>query len=106
MDIQEQLAHLRQTVARIQGATPPARLPIFDNSGDIDTLLDGGIVRTPFGSHFETERLYPSDHLHGSSDIGSLTELRPDLLAALSDGAIADVPPERWLFLDTETTGL
>lgn len=43
---------------------------------------------------------------HGSLDISSLVEMPPDLLAAISDGAIANCDCSKWAFLDTETTGL
>jgi uncharacterized protein YprB with RNaseH-like and TPR domain len=52
------------------------------------------------------ERLFPAHKCHGSADIGALSELPHDLLDALSGGGIGTVPPERWAFLDTETTGL
>jgi uncharacterized protein YprB with RNaseH-like and TPR domain len=39
-------------------------------------------------------------------DISDLAELPEDLLDALSAGAVPASRPERWAFLDTETTGL
>ena len=121
MDIREQLAHLRQTVEGINSryaASPredtlPAG-PIgksgfiapLGKSGFIEDLVSGQVVFTPYGSHFETEQLFASAHRHGSYEISDLAELPADLLGALSDGAIASSAPGRWLFLDTETTGL
>src|SRR4029077_18421656 len=61
---------------------------------------------TPYGSHFETERLYERHRRHGSVGIGDLIDLPENLLEALSEGAIAQSHPKRWAFLDTETTGL
>ena len=112
MDIREQLAHLRQTVAGINArytalpavATPES--PSASTRGFIEELISGEVVFTPYGSHFETEKLFAPHHRHGSYEISDLADLPEDLLAALSDGAIASVPPKRWLFLDTETTGL
>lgn len=112
MDIREQLAHLRQTVAGINArytALPPVATrvsPSASTRGFIEELVSGEVVLTPHGSHFETEKLFAPHHRHGSYEISDLAELPEDLLAALSDGAIAKVPPQRWLFLDTETTGL
>ncbi|HVW86707.1 MAG TPA: ribonuclease H-like domain-containing protein [Bryobacteraceae bacterium] len=107
MDIQEQLAYLRQTVARIdrkyaETPEPPAR----PASGFVEDLLSGEVVETPHGKHFETEKLYQRHKRHGSYDISDLIELPPDLLHALSDGAIPQAHPKTWAFLDTETTGL
>ncbi|HEY3456675.1 MAG TPA: ribonuclease H-like domain-containing protein [Bryobacteraceae bacterium] len=52
------------------------------------------------------ERLYPGHKRHGSADIGALSELPESFLDVLSDREITSAPPERWAFLDTETTGL
>jgi len=72
----------------------------------VEEFLSGQEVETGFGKHFETEKLYERHRRHGSADIGSLADLPHDLLDIISDGAIAQVPPHEWAFLDTETTGL
>jgi uncharacterized protein len=113
MNIREELEHLRRTVARIDRkyaqpspapAPPPA--PTFNAYEFVEDLISGEVLETPLGKHFETERLFPRGKRHGSYDIADLADLPPDLLAPLSDNAIAHVPPSRWAFLDTETTGL
>lgn len=117
MDIQEQLAELRRRVARIdrkyaaaRPAPPPAPQYPFDDTRParyfVEDLISGSVVETAQGGHFETEKLYQRHRRHGSFDISNLIELPEDLLAALSDGAIARSHPTRWAFLDTETTGL
>src|ERR1017187_1767773 len=112
-DLREQLAELRRRVAGIDrkwgsGAaetSPPRKLPqpsrVF-----IEQLMTGEVVHTPHGEHFETERLWERHRRHGSVDISALAELPDDLLEQLSAGAIAQSPPAKWAFLDTETTGL
>lgn len=109
MDIQEQLSHLRRTVSQA-AARADARFESGDAQAPrqsfVEDILTGEIVETPFGKHFETEKLYPHHKRHGSYEICDLLELRPDLLHSLSDGAIPHAPPTRWAFLDTETTGL
>ncbi len=95
MDILDQLSYLRQR-------TPPAP----PKQTFVEDLLSGQVVETALGRHFETETLYPIHQRHGSYDIADLLELRPDLLEALSDGAIPNCHSKRWAFLDTETTGL
>lgn len=108
MNISEQLAQLRQTVAGIDrkyaGLPKPASAP--PTSGFVEELLSGEVVETPFGKHFETEKLYPRHQRYGSYEISDLIELPHDLLDALSDGAIPSAHPTTWAFLDTETTGL
>jgi uncharacterized protein YprB with RNaseH-like and TPR domain len=120
-DIQQQLADLRKRVARIDrkyssaGASPApaARREGEDaHNGDrptryfVEEMLSGEVVATPYGEHFETERLWERHRRHGNMDISDLAELPEDLLAPLSAGAIARAHPTRWAFLDTETTGL
>src|SRR6185312_4249455 len=106
MDIREQLAILRQKIEGIDAryVTPPH--PPARQGSLIEDLISGEVVATPHGSHFETERHFPLQHRHGSYEISDLAALSPGLLAALSGGAIDGIPPDRWLFLDTETTGL
>jgi hypothetical protein len=115
-DIQQQLAILRRRIARIDRkfasadtpAPPAAPQPLDDRPERyvVEEYLTGQEVTTPAGTHFESERLWERHRRHGSMDISTLAELPADLLEAISEGAIKDSPPERWAFLDTETTGL
>jgi len=115
-DIQQQLAILRRRIARIDrkyasaATAAPATAPLpVDNRPErymVEEYLAGQEVSTPAGTHFESERLWERHRRHGSMDISTLAELPADLLEAISAGAIKDSPPERWAFLDTETTGL
>jgi uncharacterized protein YprB with RNaseH-like and TPR domain len=100
----EQLAVLRQKVAIIDrkyAVDKPRVTPYL-----IEEIVSGQVIETPFGAHFETERLYERHRRHGSVGIADLADLPESLLAALSEGAIAQSHPTRWAFLDTETTGL
>jgi uncharacterized protein YprB with RNaseH-like and TPR domain len=72
----------------------------------VEEWLTGEQVETPFGRHFETEKLYERHRRHGSAGIGDLADLPADLFETLSDGSVSSVPPEDLAFLDTETTGL
>jgi uncharacterized protein YprB with RNaseH-like and TPR domain len=112
-DFQEQLQLLRRRIARIDrkyaDGLPPAK-PVDDPRRParyfVDEWLSGEEVETPFGRHFETEKLYDRHRRHGSMDIGALAELACDSLAAISANEVPGVPPNEWAFLDTETTGL
>ncbi len=116
-DIQLQLAELRKRIARIdrkytsdsQARTPApteAERTASATRVFIEELMSGEVVQTPLGQHFETERVWERHRRHGSMDISDLPELPEDLLDALSEGAIPRSSPEKWAFLDTETTGL
>lgn len=115
-DIQEQLAALRKRIARIDRkyadparVTPPAPpLPSRYRPARyfVEEWLSGEEVETAHGTHFETEKLYDRYKRHGSLDIGDLAELPPDLFDAIANGTVPPCAPDRWAFLDTETTGL
>src|SRR5277367_5199744 len=110
-DFQEQLAHLRKRIARIDKkyTRPTTRPPIANRQSPLanpEDWLHGEEITTPHGVHYETERLYERQRRHGSVGIVDLEGLSEDLLDPISNGQIRGVAPEKWCFLDTETTGL
>jgi hypothetical protein len=110
-DFQEQLAHLRKRIARIDRKyTRPTTKPLIPNPQPPipapEDWMHGVEVATPHGVHYETERLYERHRRHGSVGIVDLEALSHDLLDPITNGQIRGVPPEKWCFLDTETTGL
>jgi hypothetical protein len=119
LDTDEQLARLKRQIAVINQkfgnqptkarqapiATPPLT-PHQTARWFIEEWSEGQVVENEFGQHFQTERLFASHKNHGSADIGALADLPHDLLEALGGGEIRTLPPHRWAFLDTETTGL
>jgi uncharacterized protein YprB with RNaseH-like and TPR domain len=117
IDTRQQLAMLKQRIAAIdnkfanaRSTAPPvaqAREPNFRFARSfIEEWSEGEVVSNEFGDHFQTERLFARHRYHGSADIGGLSELPHDLLDALGKNEIPAAAPERWAFLDTETTGL
>lgn len=116
LDTQQQLVLLKQRIAAIddkfkrrtlEPAAPVVSAPAPEHYANafIQEWSEGQVVSNAYGEHFQTERLFPSHRPHGSADVGALSELDPDLLQSLAK----DVPsarPEKWAFLDTETTGL
>ena len=72
----------------------------------IEQWNEGQVIANEFGEHFQTERFFAGRQQHGVADIGALSELPGNLLDALSENEIPEAAPERWAFLDTETTGL
>lgn len=115
-DIQDQLAQLRRRIARIDrkyaqpspAAAAPAPAP-RDPRPDryyCEEWLGGREVETDHGRHYEIDKLYERHRRHGSIGIADLEDLPGDLLNPISYGKIDGIPPRKWAFLDTETTGL
>ncbi|MBI3208352.1 MAG: ribonuclease H-like domain-containing protein [Candidatus Solibacter usitatus] len=108
---QQQLDLLRQRIARIDrkyaDAAPrtvaprPARETVH-----VEEWLSGEEVATKSGKHYQTTRFWERHRRHGSMDISTLAELPADLLDAVSEGTVPNADPARWVYLDTETTGL
>ena len=116
-ELQDQLAALRQRMARAAQACDekygkpekPYSIGVSRASSEsfqIQEWFPGHEIETEYGKHFETETFYARHRRHGSAELSELTELPCDLLETLSHGAVRDVPPAEWAFLDTETTGL
>jgi len=106
-DLQDQLAILRQRVARVmEQCAEKYETPAQPRRWHIDEWMPGEEIETGHGKHFEAETFYARHRRHGSADIGSLAELPPDLLETISNGSVRDIPPREWAFLDTETSGL
>ncbi|HYP05186.1 MAG TPA: ribonuclease H-like domain-containing protein [Bryobacteraceae bacterium] len=113
-DLQTQLAILRKRIARIDrkyaaDPPPPPPRPFVEEKPEhyfVEEWLPGYEATTPHGCHFETERVWERHRRHGSLDISSLIEMPPDVLSAISEGAISNSDCSKWAFLDTETTGL
>jgi uncharacterized protein len=114
LDVEEQLARLRQRVAAIdrkyandkRRSEPPVVRSAAPARSFIEEWSEGEVAQNEFGEHFRTERLFAAHKHHGSADIGALAELPPDLLDVLGENEIGSIEPSRGAFLDTETTGL
>lgn len=107
-DLQEQLAILRRRIAKIDQkyAKPTPQRPPAAHQPPPTSHLPFDEVETAHGRHYETEKLYERHRRHGSIGIADLEDLSGDLLDTISNGLIRGVPPAKWCFLDTETTGL
>jgi uncharacterized protein len=116
LDVDAQLARLKQRIAAIDrryaAKEPQQSTPVQQQTGQesarwfIEEWCEGQVVANDFGEHFQTERLFARHKQHGSADIGAIRDLPDNFLDALGANEIPPAPPERWAFLDTETTGL
>jgi uncharacterized protein len=106
-DLQEQLAMLRQRMARVmKQCAEKYETPAQPRRSHIDEWMPGEEIETGKGKHFELETFYARHRRHGCAEIGLLADLPRDLLETISNGSVRDIPPREWAFLDTETTGL
>lgn len=100
---------LRDRLAALQGQRPVAPIPspVPRPPAPLVTLPGGREEETPFGSCYVVEQRYPLEHRHGPHALAGLHALDRSLLADLGgDRRLRDLPLERLVFLDTETTGL
>jgi uncharacterized protein YprB with RNaseH-like and TPR domain len=111
-DFEQQLAYLRRRIAKIDKKyanprpSPVRQSPQVPGEDTPDHHFPFQEVETEFGRHYETEKLYERHRRHGSIGIADLEHLPQNLLDPISNGLIQDIPPAKWCFLDTETTGL
>lgn len=95
----QSLDELRRIIRRIETARPPraAAAPAHE-------ALGGALEDTGAGRVVVVRHQYPLTHRHGRLPLGAAFEAPLDLLGALARAPLGDA--RRWLFLDTETTGL
>jgi uncharacterized protein YprB with RNaseH-like and TPR domain len=87
----------------------PARPAAIRMPGEEDTLgrlLGAGVARNYFGEHLSIRNWFSTPEFTGpsSTTLELLSRTRDESLSRRTRAALED--PEKWLFLDTETTGL
>ncbi|HZC66526.1 MAG TPA: ribonuclease H-like domain-containing protein, partial [Candidatus Dormibacteraeota bacterium] len=87
----------------------PTRLPEQREPCEEDTLarlLGAGVVRNKFGEHLAVRNWYSNpEFAHPApATLEILSRTKDESLSRKTREALGD--PEKWLFLDTETTGL
>jgi uncharacterized protein len=83
---------------------PELRLP--DETDPISLLLGGGIARNHYGEHLAIRNWFSTPEFAQPSPVALelLSRTRDEKVSRRTRVALED--PEKWLFLDTETTGL
>jgi len=71
----------------------------------IEEVVDGKELETPFGQTFVVTSTYPAHHRQGQVDLSLKATLEP-IAAWAGDPRLANLDPEAFVFLDTETSGL
>jgi len=73
----------------------------------IEAYMPGFWQDTPSGRIFIVERRFELDHLHGAIPLRRILQAQGEVIARIGrNERLANIPAERVLYLDTETTGL
>jgi len=72
----------------------------------LEAVVGGRLEETSHGPILVARHRYPLHHRQGSVPLGAVLETSPEILSLLSKSREGSPPPERLLYLDTETTGL
>ncbi|MDE0109315.1 MAG: ribonuclease H-like domain-containing protein [Bryobacterales bacterium] len=92
-------------------SSPPApQPPQSARKGSTTSTLSRGIEGTEqvtsLGTFLLQEHFYPNERSHGSVQIGCLQSLPCDAMHDIVGEQLRSTDANRWVFLDTETTGL
>jgi uncharacterized protein YprB with RNaseH-like and TPR domain len=84
----------------------PAAIRTPDEADSLGRLLSAGVARNHFGEHLSIRNWFSTPEFTDPSSITLelLSRTRDESLSRKTRAALED--PEKWLFLDTETTGL
>jgi len=86
--------------------TLPAAIRTPDEADSLGRLLGAGVARNHFGEHLSMRNWFSTPEFTdpSSTTLELLSLTRDESLSRKTRAALED--PEKWLFLDTETTGL
>src|SRR5713101_9012804 len=84
----------------------PAAIRTPDEADSLGRLLGAGVAKNHFGEHLAIRNWYSTPEYSEPSTITVelLSHMRDESLSRKTRAALED--PSKWLFLDTETTGL
>src|SRR6202521_2779050 len=84
----------------------PAAIRTPDEADSLGRLLGAGVARNHFGEHLAIRNWFSTPEFTdpSSTTLELLSRTRDESLSRKTRAALQD--PEKWLFLDTETTGL
>ena len=68
--------------------------------------IDGEVYENTLGRFLLQEHIYANSRMHGSFPVERLQSVSGEWIKGISQGGVGVVDPNRWVFLDTETTGI
>ncbi len=86
--------------------SPPGTLRTPDDNDELARLLGAGVARNHFGEHLVIRNWFSTPEFCAPSAVALelLSRTRDETVSRRTRGALEN--PDKWLFLDTETTGL
>jgi hypothetical protein len=103
--LRERLGRLRSAAgSKPESFNRQERPESVDREQEAWASIDCRVQSTEFGTFIVRTRTYSFNHIHGHYRLGELPESLPELAAFASGGS--SFAPGKWMFLDTETTGL
>jgi len=101
--VSDTASDLRQVIRRLEAKSRAS--PAFRRTGSLADLLGGAVEETEKGPVLCVRRRFASDHRHGRQPLETTRDMTTGSVTLL---ARAPAPPRgpRFLYLDTETTGL
>ncbi|HEY3066881.1 MAG TPA: ribonuclease H-like domain-containing protein [Methylomirabilota bacterium] len=95
------LDDLRRIIRRIEHARPPRPAPEA-----VEDAVGGTLVETANGTVVLVRREYARHHRHGRYPIDAAFSASADVLSVIARNGDVPADPARFVFVDTETTGL
>ncbi|HLY28526.1 MAG TPA: ribonuclease H-like domain-containing protein [Aggregatilineales bacterium] len=106
-ELRERLRNLRAVRRPIEPIRYEAFPPDSDAPQPLEALAPGEVFDTPHGKSYVVRTNHTPDHSHGSGTLHDwLGQNLSGAAAFTNDSRLAQVAPDRCVFLDTETTGL
>ncbi len=101
------MSDLSQRLRRLGVSKGKLPKPAKEKDSALAGLPPGHLIETPLGRAFYLEERFPLDHVHGRRPLGAWLAQAPAVAARmLPEPAPSDLDLRRFLFIDTETTGL
>ncbi len=106
-DLRQRLRNLRAVHRPLEPIRYEAVPPDSDAPQALETLAPGELFETPHGKSYLIRTAHTPDHTHGTGVLHHwLAQNLSGAASFTNDSRLANVTPNRCVFLDTETTGL
>ncbi len=111
MDMKERLERISKLQKSIDKITSVSKnkseKPMKKSGKNIEEILSGKFIKTPFGQSFVRENFFPNDYMCGDTLLSQIFKSSTHKLSHLvGDKRISEIDIRKTVFLDTETTGL